>query len=99
MGDPDNAALDALFLRSTNHPGVRVELCREMLEAELFTLVPRAQVDGAEAGELVKVEAPAEMPVGVTSFDYGDPEHGGVMRSFVPFYAAPGHRAPPVAGK
>jgi len=47
-GDPDNTVLDALFLRSTNHPEVRVELCRAMLEAELFTLVPRAQVDGAE---------------------------------------------------
>src|SRR5688572_23550252 len=62
FGEPDSDALDALFLRSTKHAEVRVELCRAMLEAELFTLMPRAQADGADVGELVEVEMPAEVP-------------------------------------
>ncbi len=59
MDDPDNAALDALCVRSFRHPEVRVELCRTLLEAELFTLIPQGPVDGAEDGEEVQMEAAA----------------------------------------
>lgn len=41
--DPDNSALDALFQRAITHPETRLELLREMLEHELYTLVPRGQ--------------------------------------------------------
>ncbi len=67
--DPDNAALDALFLRSTQHPEGRVELCRALLEAELFTLIPSGPVDGADEGELVEVEAGGHIPFKLWSRD------------------------------
>ena len=34
----------------------------------------------------------------VTIMDYGNPGHAGLMREFVPFYAAPGYQAPSAAG-
>lgn len=43
MGEFDNPILDALFLRAAKHPEVRIELCAALLEAELYTLVPRGQ--------------------------------------------------------
>jgi len=60
--DPDNAALDALCVRSFKHPELRVELCRALLEAELYTLIPQGPVDGAEEGEEVRLEA-ATLPL------------------------------------
>ncbi len=43
LDDPDNTELDAIFMRAAKHPEVRVELLAEMLDAELYTLVPRKQ--------------------------------------------------------
>jgi len=41
--DPDNTELDALFMRAGKHAEVRVALFASMLEAEMYTLVPRGQ--------------------------------------------------------
>jgi len=42
---PDNSELDALFRKSADHPAERPALFRAMLEAELYTLVPRGNTD------------------------------------------------------
>jgi len=60
--DSDNPELDALFLRAAKHAELRVELCRALPEAELFTLIPQGPVDGAEAGELIEMENPGDIP-------------------------------------
>lgn len=72
MNNPGNSDLDALFLRSTTHPEVRMDLCREMLEGELYTLIPEVRVPGEE-GEVVELEATAEnIPLMVWSRDGKD---------------------------
>lgn len=45
---PDNSELDALYRRAAKHPAVRPDLFREMLDAELYTLVPRGRMEMRE---------------------------------------------------
>ena len=40
-GEPDNRELDTLFMRTDGHPEARPAFFEAMLEAELYTLVPR----------------------------------------------------------
>ncbi len=63
-----------------------VELCRALLGAKLFMLIPQAPVDGAEAGNWWKWRPRGTFP--------GNPGHARIMRTFVPFYAAPGYKVP-----
>ncbi len=40
-----------------------------------------------------------DMEFGVTSFDYSNPAHVNIMRTYVPFYAAPGYHSPVIPGE
>ena len=40
-----------------------------------------------------------DMEFGVTSFDYSNPAHVNIMRTYVPFYAAPGYNSPVLPGE
>lgn len=45
---PDNSELDALYRRAADHPAVRPDFFRAMLEEELYTLVHRGQMEMPE---------------------------------------------------